>query len=309
MALDYTSTALIADIKRRAMTPTSQATFNEGTDIPGMITSELQGTMVTALTGVREDYFLTYKDYTIDGSTSTFELPQRTINSVVEGIEFYNSSSKSHGRIARVSVNDLAGPYVISNQGAFHIRDNCIVFEDAPTNTSDVLRVYYCRRPNKVVGENKYGRVTAINTGTREVTVNFAPTTWTTSTTFDIIQGRPGFRSLGDDLSISAKTGLILTFSSTLPTDLVVGDYIAEAGESPIPQIPLEGHYVLAQRVACMLIMALGDAAHYKLAREESDRMMNNFLKVIKDRVASHPKKIVPQRGILNYIRAGSRGY
>ena len=85
---------------------------------------------------------------------------------------------------------------------------------------------------------------------------------------------------------------------STLPDGIAVGDYVSESGKSPIPQIPYEGHHLLAQLVAIKVLEALGDAKGMQLAMSKYDSMLKNFIKLITERVDSSPKKIISRGSI-----------
>ena len=303
MSVDYSSTALIANVKRRCSTPTSQSLF-ANTDFCALMSDEMKDILVPLIMSAKEDYFLTYKDYSIDGSTTTFAIPDRAIGQKVRNIDFYDATAVSFYEPTRTDLNALGTPIQWTDVGGYYIQDNDVIFTTAPTDTSKYVRMYYFRRPNNIIKTTLCGQITAINTGTKVVTLDNAPTTWTTSTTFDFIKGRGGFQSLGDDKVITAVSGFDLTFSATLPTGLAVGDWVAEAGESPIPQIPYEGHNCIAQLAAVKVLEALSDANMIKQADAKAQAMLAKFLSVIKDRVDGQTKKIVSRRGIFTHLRA-----
>ena len=72
--MDFTSTGLIAQLKRRALVPTSQNLFTNS-DLIAMLNEELQNRIVPYVLAVREDYFLTYKEYVQDGSMTELDIP------------------------------------------------------------------------------------------------------------------------------------------------------------------------------------------------------------------------------------------
>lgn len=308
MSVDYSSDALIANVKRRAMTPTSQGLY-ENTDFCALLTDEMQSYIVPLIIGVKEDYFLNYKDYAIDGETKSFEIPDRAIGETLEGVEFFNSGSNTHGNPSRQDMLGLGSPLNFVDCGGYFIRDNHVVFNEAPTNTQDVLRMHFPRRPSNIVPTNQAGRVTGIDTVTKTVSLSYAPTTWTTSTLFDFIRGKGGFTTLGDDKSVTAINGFDLTFTDDLPAGLAIGDWVSENGESPVAQIPYEAHHLLCQAVAIKLQEGMSDANMIKFAEEKLKKLETAFLKVIKSRVATQPKKIVNRKGIFAYTQARNNRY
>jgi hypothetical protein len=79
---------------------------------------------------------------------------------------------------------------------------------------------------------------------------------------------------------------------SDLPSGLVIGDQIAFAGESCIPQIPDELHSVLAQRVVCRIMEAQGDQAGLQAANGKLADMEARMGSLIDNRSDGNPQKV-----------------
>jgi hypothetical protein len=251
----------------------------------------------------QEEYFVHFKDETIDGTVKEFRIPDRAVGGKLKDVAFYNPSSDSLNIRPRLSLDDYGnskGNFVGELSGYF-LRDNKIVFKPAPTNSSDSLRIYYYRRPSNLVQLSETGKITAINTGTKTITFDTVQSTWGASNTFDLIRGRGMFQSLGDDLAIDSMpdTSSII-FTATLPTDLAVGDYVSLAGKSPIAQVPYEAHHLLAQLGAIKVNEALGDLQGMQMAQSKYEMMVNAFIRSINNRVDGSPKTIVNRNGIFS---------
>tara|TARA_R100000329_G_scaffold66561_1_gene58609 strand:+ start:2087 stop:3010 length:924 start_codon:yes stop_codon:yes gene_type:complete len=303
MAIDYTTTALIDSVKRRIAIPTSQALYTN-LDFCKLATDELQSVLVPMMLAEQEDYFLHFDDQSIDGTTTDFNLPDRAIGRKIRDAGFYKSGSNEFVQRPRLEVEDYgdrAGNLVSSLSGYFFQGDQ-IIFNPAPTNVNDQLRIYYYRRPNNLVRETDCGKITNINTSTKVVTLNNASTGWTTSTKFDCIKGSGGFRSIQDSFTVTNIAGFDLTFSS-LPTGIAVGDWVCPEGQSPIAQIPYEGHHLLAQLTAIKVLEGLGDAKGMGMAQEKYEFLLKNFIKTLTDRVDGSPKKVVNRSGIFRSRR------
>jgi hypothetical protein len=300
MEVDYTISTLIDSVKRRCSVPTAQSLF-ENTDFASLLSEEMQSVIVPLIMSEQEDYFVHYKDYSIDGSTTEFRIPDRAIGGKLKNVGFYNSSADSLDLRPRLSIEDYgnrSGNFVHDLTG-YYLRDNKIVFKPAPTNVGDSLRVYYYRRPSNLVPISESGKITTIDTGTKQVTINTLQTSWGTSNTFDFIRGRGMFQSLGDDLTISAiESNSTLTFTDALPSDLAVGDYVSLAGKSPIAQIPYEAHHLLSQLGAIKINEALGDMQGMQMAQSKYDVLVNAMLRSINNRVDGSPRKVTNRNGI-----------
>ena len=90
--MDFTSTGLIAQIKRRALIPTSQNLFTDS-DLIAMLNEELQNRVIPYILSVREDYFLTYDEYTQNGSTTEIDIPTNAIGNKINQVNIYTATS------------------------------------------------------------------------------------------------------------------------------------------------------------------------------------------------------------------------
>ena len=303
MAIDYTTTALIESVKRRIAIPTSQALYTN-LDFCKLATDELQSVLVPMMIAEQEDYFLHSDDQSIDGTTTSFNLPDRAIGRKIRDAGFYSSSGNEYVQRPRLEVEDYGDRTgnLVSTLGGYFFQGDQIIFDPAPTNVSNQLRIYFYRRPNNLVRETDCGKITNINAGTKVVTLNNASTSWDTGTKFDAIKGSGGFRSLQDSFTVSLIAGYDLTLSS-LPTGLAVGDWICPEGQSPIAQIPYEGHHLLAQLTAIKVLEGLGDAKGMGMAQEKYEFLLKNFIKTLTDRVDGSPRKVVNRSGIFRSNR------
>ncbi len=89
--------------------------------------------------------------------------------------------------------------------------------------------------------------------------------------------------------------GADITFAS-LPTDLAVGDWIALAEYSPIPQVPFEFLPVLAQMTVIKALEANGDNEGVGRAKKDLEVLQANAIQLITPRNHGEPKRIQPTR-------------
>ncbi len=258
----YTASYLLASIKRRGQIPeTSDGSYGEE-DLLAIASEEIQTYMSTLLMGIREEWFVRSYDQTLNGNQVVYQVPQRSIGSSLRQVLL--GQDPNWLIVQRVEPKQTYGLYYGFNTpgynggfGPAYIFENTAIRLLSNSYSGPTLRMLYHLRPNRVVALAACGTITAINTTTKEVTVSAAPTTFTNGTAYDFIKAMPGFDTLGMDQTASI-TGDVLTFSS-LPSTLAVGDYVALAGESPVPQIPAEMHQLLAQRVVVKVLEGCGD--------------------------------------------------
>jgi hypothetical protein len=259
----YTATQLIASLKRRGQIPrSSDRSFSED-DLIALMSEELQTYMVSLLMGIREEWFVHSEDTATDGSTR-YRIPQRAIGSKLRQV-LIGTGENNFAVLNRIEPKQqYQSVYGINWTASGYVNGYILYDTDiqlVPSQSSgQTIRMVYFRRPNRLVATSECGLITAINTGTREVTITSGevPTDFSSSVTYDLIRGSPGFGTLAMDQSATLASN-VLTFAETLPEGLAVGDYVALAGESPIPQIPVELHPLLAQRTVVKVLEALGD--------------------------------------------------
>lgn len=300
MANAYTSTEMLANLKRRGMIPSSTATFTAA-DFYKLVDDETQTYIVPLLLEVREEYLVSYSDVSIVTGTTEYDLPERAIAMKVRSV------SVSGRPLVRYEPETVDTSDVSTAAAGYYLRGNNLVLTGAISG--DTLRIAYYQRPSRVVATTAVGEITVINTGTGELTLASAvPSTFTTGVTYDLVKAKPGFDTLGKDFTASAVGASSVTVSGTLPTGLAVGDFLCLSQETPVPQIPVEMHALLAQRVAATVLHSLGDDKA-KPADKRLEQMEKQILKVISPRSEGTSRVVVNRYGVGRPRGYRSRGY
>ena len=259
----YTTTLLLAAIERQSFSPANQTTFTTA-DILALADEVTKTTILPSILGVREEYYVFYKDYTITSGTAAYEIPDRAIGLAIREIQIIDSNSNV-SNIPRSSLDQLHN-YAPTGSGPdmFYIKGDSIVLVPEPSATSGTLRVHYLLRPASLIETSAAAVIDTINTSTNIVTVTTIPPTWVTGSTFDLIRANGGHRHLDIDLTSTLISGTSITLPS-LPTGLAVGDYIALAGESPVVQMPPDLQSVLATLVAAEMLLSMNQPSGEKV--------------------------------------------
>jgi hypothetical protein len=144
-------------------------------------------------------------------------------------------------------------------------------------------------------------------------------TSFTTSTLVDILQRKPGHKTLSYDVSpiaVDSVNKTITFYTPDIETYVVApnviaapvtGDYIAFAGESIIPQIPSDLHDILSQRVVLRVLQSLGDAQGYQIAKDKLDDMNKLMGNLIDNRTEGNQKKINNLGSVLRAAKSWNR--
>ncbi len=284
---NFTTTTLIDRIKRNAAIPEGQPGFTDQRLID-MLDDEMVSIIVPLLLTYQEEYYVTSKDFTIDGVKSEFIIPRRAVGSKLREVKLVDKTKPDVDQInlPRISLSDIE-----RHNFGFYIRRNFLVLLQPEVHKSVDLRLYFFNRPGKLVKENLTAKITNIDTGTKIITMAAVPSTWTTSTLLDMGQGSSPFSGLAIDITITAITSTTVTVSS-IPTDLAAGDYLSEAEESSIPNTPQEMHLLLCQGVIVKVLEALGDQNGLKMAIRKYEEIKESINTLLSPRVVGELKKI-----------------
>lgn len=307
--INFTTDELINAVKDIITVPTSQGLFLPANFVR-LMNLELHKKLVPAMKAAREDYFIRTSDSTLVAAQETYRIPTRAVGGALRDIQYLDSGG-APADFPRLEWEFLKSNPIMSGDRYFGyiFKGHEVMMRPVPSTVSgEKIRFVYERRPNNLVLAAAAGLITAINTGTRVVTVSNRPSTWTTATIFDVIAATPMFEPIADDQAITALSGNDLTFSS-LPTGLAVGQWVCEAGFSPVPQLPYEGALVLAELAAVKALGAIKDAPGLKEAKAQAKDDLDYFIRLITPRNPGTPQKIVNRSGILDYSRMGRSRY
>lgn len=227
---------------------------------------------------LNEDYFLETKDYTISPD-DTYRLPRRMIS--IRDIKLVDSS----GNVTPLDRNyEEDRP---SERTGYYISRNSI--ELSSDITSGTLRVKFFARPSKLVATSACGQIESIDAGTNQVVVAAAPSTFTTDTLVDFVQNENPYDLLSMDQTLSNISGTTLTFAS-LPDDLVAGDWVTLANQSPVPLVPEELHTVLVQAGLVTSLSSKKDKA-LEVEMAVLKEMKENVINLLDPRVQNNSTK------------------
>mgnify|MGYP000908499087 FL=1 len=141
---DGNVTNLLNSVKRRASIPTRQTLFKDD-DFLELMTEEMQTEIVPTIIRAREDFYLTYRDFTIInlqeypgfgnepfglmpfGGTVPVtwgQLLQRSIGTRIKDIDWINNDGQTLGHIPRITLEDLSN---FSGVTGFYFQGNKII--------------------------------------------------------------------------------------------------------------------------------------------------------------------------------------
>jgi len=288
--MDYTTTALLSSIKNRVFIPTSQLTLQD-TDLLSLAGEELRLGVVPLMLKMRSNYFATHLDTLLTSNNDTYSIPYRAVGGKLQGLNLVDAQGNVFDfpeidKSERPFYNGSA-----TNSGFVHYFEgnNVIVVPSPSASTIAYIRFNYYFRTGDLVATSAAAQITAI--AGNVVTVSAAPSAFTTALQYDVINGSPGFEPRGYDLAVTTIAGANITFTA-LPAKAAIGDWIAQAGQSPIAQIPYELHPLLAQRTGIRVLAALGDAQSLQMEQAKLKEMEEAATHILAPRSEMNPKKL-----------------
>lgn len=309
-----TASGLIELVKKKAAIPiASSATFSNQ-DLLDFANEEMQMGIVPSVLQLHEEFFLDYTSVPLEANQRHYQIPYRAIGAKLRdlvhrdiGGNFYEMSRISPDE--KVFYQYAEGNWESSR--AFYIENDSVVLVPGPGNSPNgSLDMGYYVRPNQLVMDNQAAIITAmtVNGSDTVLSLSSAPSAIVDGSVVDFLQTRPGHKTRKMDYTMPPgsvnqinKTYTLPT--SALPTGLVVGDYLAVAETAIIPQVPGELHPVLAQRVVCRCLEAMGDTQGLQNAMAKLADMESRIPSLIDNRAESAPLKAVNYHSPIRYNR------
>jgi hypothetical protein len=296
MSIDYSVDQLLTSVKQRAMTASNQNLFADS-DIIRMASEELQSVVLPFMESVKGEYFVAIENQTFVQGTMSYTMPQRATGTKLRDVCLVDAQG-NEVNLPYINPEDLKSSWYSTALFGFYPQGDQIVLvlgNLQGTGNYAYVRMKYFRRPNVLCdtgSTGNAGQVVSFDPTAKTITLDFAPTTWTSATTFDIVNSLPPFQSRGDSLAISgAPAGFVLTFTAALPSGLAVGDWVSEANFSPIPQIPVECHRLLETLTAARMLQYSGDPS-FQVFQAQAEQQKKDLFFVLNPRVGGSARKM-----------------
>lgn len=284
----YTTTDLISLINTLGHVPQSNATFTP-TKLLTLADLELRTAIAKQLKEADEGYFQTITEYEQTDS-GEYDMPSSAIASAGYVVQIRNG--QAIWPVSRQEVSELTTTTFPSvGNWSYFIRNN--TFHLLPAQFGGVLRITYERRPSRLVPVTSCAEISAING--QVVSVTSVPSAWVNGDTVDGQQATPQFNYYGP-FEVTDITGTDITLTGDITT-LTEGDYLCLEGQTCVPQIPVEFHSLLAQRVVCKIYELQGYLDKLKAAKAILSEMEANLTALITPRMQATPKVINPSWG------------
>lgn len=292
----FTASYFLASLKRKGWVASSTALTTA--DILDFINTAMRVHLAALLKSARDEYLVNEADYnvTLVAGTAQYRVPTRCTAAALRAVWVVDSQGNLAPltRIDPESRHDYPGT---GSPAGYMLRGHTLQVLPTPSGAG-TLRLAYLQRLSSVVEVAECGLITVINTGTGALTLSATkPSAFTTSETYDLVAGKQPFSVLATDIACSAASGSSITLTAaSLPSGLAAGDYVALAGQTPIPNVAEEYHEFIKHQVIVDILTATGgarlDAAKAKLKDVSAD-----VLRLATPRVTASARPVVNSLG------------
>lgn len=306
----YTADDLIDSVRLRANLPSATADDKlSDTDILTLADEQIRSRWVPYVSEKRSAYYV--RSELLTTSSGYARVPSRAVGGALIDVQLAESGSENACSIPEITIAQRefynAGDS-FSSRLAYSFEGDKIKIHPYPAN--DVtLRVFYQWRPGQLVKTNNITYTAAITSVTSSTVVASGgmASNITTGTAVDIVQATPNYDLLVDGASDTTVGGGTVTFSTTNPStsDVAVGDYLCDAGYTPIVHVPEEVFPLVVSSVVIRVLMMYGEYEQLAIEREMLAEEAANVSELLTPRNKGERRKVVNRYGAL---RSGYRG-
>ena len=299
--MTWTTTELLASLRRRGRLPDSQPT-----DAELLLDADhaMRSTCLTLLRTLQEGYGLVTEDTSIVANQATYELPGRAFGTTLDDL-LYVDTDGTEVSLPMIDHSDLhrhriRSPYWRTPY-AFSIRGGKVVLAPTPEASSGTLRFVYQERPGVLVAASRGAQVTATTAttwtvdgtgafgGSGTVTVDvrgksspFSPRFFGDAATWD-----------GTDTFTEGTAGNAALVS--------VGDWVTLENETVIVPVPDLMHSLLVAATLVHTHQAFGHTEEMQVMQAVHDRELAGCRQALEPRVTGEAAPVLnphsPLRG------------
>lgn len=304
----WTTTELLADVRRSGMLPDSAPSGVSDTDILAHANKELQARLLPLVMSVREEFYVQPYSTPLVGNQQGYRVPSRGIGNKLRDVllQLNDGSLQNLARIAPETYPEMMTTAPAVYPWAFYMESDSVMLVPTPSTTgAAALVLKYLLRPSWLVPVSATATPTVTtvqantpSSGLTRINHSATGTDLGTSTRLDVVMARPGFRTLMVGVvPVSSGVGYVVVNATDLPSDFSTannaGDYLSAAETTPVVQLPPELHNLLYQRTLCRVLQSIGDLEALQAAEANAAQMEKDAVGIIANRVEGEPKKVV----------------
>lgn len=275
------------------------------------LNDELGSIVAVILEASKQDFFTDVQDTPLVSTRLAYPFPERAIANTARVVKWVDSSgAESSDPLEQVALADVGDFSTGGSPQGFYLTATDINPLPRPdSSTSGLLRIYYARKPSKLVldlvdGSARHTQVgtianIAVAGGNSTITLAAAHSGFPAGQNIDIQAARSPYKLLTKDVAVTAAAvGLTIVCNGVDLTTIgwSVGDYVTLARTSFIPMLPEEAHSMLRDFAIARNLTVVSLNRANSIKSEAMDRL-KVFLKVAEPRMNQNAKPISAWRG------------
>lgn len=273
MARTWTSTELLADTRAQARLADDDPDATDAL-LLAEANRQLDQIFVPLVRKARSEFYQQYRDVWMVAGQRRYPIPARATTGSVRGVYIRDQTGRERplNEITYEEMRARAG--TSGNPTHYAIADDCVYLYPTPVTsgsaiTSDYLRITYEYRPSTLVLTTAARAITAYSTSTLVGVPVYHITAETgvfaDGSYVDVVRSTPPFSIPILDGIVESETAGVYVVSCGLGEDALLNydindDWLCNAGESPIPQLPAELHPWLALATAASFLAPIDQA-------------------------------------------------
>ena len=299
MSRNLIASRLIDSVRKRAMIPDDISVYDD-TSILDILNEEIDVGLLDTLLTLNEEHLVTYTD--TQAVNKRISIPSRAVGSKLRDLHTVVGSNSYEMR--RVDLGEI-GDY---NSGAstgdlFYVEGDEVVILSSNSGEGSRFRMFFHLRPNVITLESTSAKITGIDRTTGVIQFSSLPKEFVNLSKTDFIQDNSPNKIIAVDIpviNVNISTRNIEVDPLSIPSRLVIGDWVCFPETSPYANVPTELHPVLAQRAACFILEAMGDLENLAAANGKLKKMETAVQKLLDNRVQGANRKIKSRHGFLS---------
>lgn len=271
--MGYTSDDLISRVRLWSASSTGTPPSVEDADLLDILNQEMGSVVVPLIMQSAGEWLVDYDDVAISHAddVQAITVPTRAVLGKLREVKIYDGGTGRYFNLPALTVAQLED--VKGQTGVYFVGDTLYLLDAKRWPDTYVVRMFYYRRPNDLVLSASASTVSTVGGST--FTIANAESIFTTSATLDFVQPRPPFSLVASDVACTISGNTVTP--TTMPTGVTAGDYVALAGYSAIPMIPLEYHGILCQGATLKVLEVSADANAVQMAGAKYRQMVDSI--------------------------------
>lgn len=284
---------------------TETSTPLNSTDVLDIASDILADTCAPFLTETLGEFYVTYEDISTSSNQASYNIPAAASFSALRDLTLLRSDGSTKNLI-EVSYSDLQSgsrSTQIGEPSCYYLQNNQVILSPAP-DSAYTLRLSYHRRPERLVLSSYAATIQSGSGGTYDILDGsdiplggeFGINIQRAQPHFDVFHYHVGIDSLTND-------ELMLLSAPSAALEPVRLDYVTDAGEVVIPELPVELHPWLARLTASEVLEARGDSEGASRLMFRAEQQLAKFMKRLERRNKGETQVIVKQYGLFGHNR------